>query len=79
MSAKRTLSCEEVLKQLFAYVDQELDSERRAEIDHHMEQCRGCYSRAEFEKRLKERIMETGSSETPERVRRRVQLLIDKF
>lgn len=79
MSEKRTLRCEEVLEHLFAYVDQELDSAKKAEIDQHMEQCRGCYSRAEFEKRLKERIMETGSSEAPDRVRQRMRLLIEKF
>jgi mycothiol system anti-sigma-R factor len=79
MIEKRTLTCEEVLEHLLAYVDQELDSEKKAEIDHHMERCRGCYSRAEFEKRLKERIMGTGLSEAPERVRRRVRLLIEKF
>ena len=79
MTEKRTLTCEEVLEHLLAYVDQELDSEKKAEIDHHMKRCRGCYSRAEFEKHLKARIMETGSSEAPERVRRRVRLLIEKF
>jgi hypothetical protein len=44
-----------------------------------MERCRGCFSRAEFEKRLKARIMETGSSEAPEHLRQRVRSLIDKF
>ncbi len=79
MVEKRTLTCEEVLEHLLAYVDQELDCEKKAEIDHHMERCRGCYSRAEFEKRLKARLMETGLSVAPEPVRRRVRLLIEKF
>jgi mycothiol system anti-sigma-R factor len=79
MSEKRTVMCEEVLEHLFAYVDQELDAEKKAEVDQHMERCRGCFSRAEFEKRLKARIMATGSSKAPEHLRQRVRSLIDKF
>jgi mycothiol system anti-sigma-R factor len=79
MAAKRTLTCEEVLEHLFTYVDQELDAEKKAEVDQHMERCRGCFSRAEFEKRFKARLIEIGVSEAPERARQRVRSLINKF
>ncbi len=79
MAEQQILTCEQVLEHLFAYVDQELASEKEAEIDHHMARCRSCYSRAEFEKRLKARIMETGLSKAPERVRQRVRSLLEKF
>jgi mycothiol system anti-sigma-R factor len=79
MSAQSSLTCEEVLKHLFAYIDKELDVETSAEIDRHLEQCRGCFSRADFERKLKAKLAETASSEAPERVRNRVKALIEKF
>ncbi|GIX27774.1 MAG: hypothetical protein KatS3mg123_1655 [Burkholderiales bacterium] len=45
--ARRTVNCEEVLRHLFAYIDQELDAEASAEIERHLELCRGCFSRVE--------------------------------
>lgn len=79
MAEKRALTCEEVLEHLFAYVDQELDVEKKGEVERHMERCRGCFSRAEFEKRFRAKVIETGLSEAPERVRQRVRSLLDKY
>lgn len=77
MTAK--LSCEDVLEHLFSYLDQEVDEEMHADIEHHLEQCRECYSRADFERRLKQRIAETGDAEAPESLRQRIKTLIDRF
>jgi mycothiol system anti-sigma-R factor len=76
---KQSLTCEEVVERLFPYLDKELDDETSAEVDRHLEACRGCYTRAEFEKRLKAKIAETGQTEAPESLRRRVKDLIDRF
>jgi anti-sigma factor (TIGR02949 family) len=76
---KHALTCEEVLHHLFAYLDQELDAETSAEIERHLESCRGCFSRAEFEKRLKERVRETGSAPASEALHSRIRFLLDKF
>lgn len=76
---KRTLTCEEVVQRLFPYIDRELDDHANAEIEHHLETCRGCYSRAEFERKLKAKVAETGQAEAPERLRKRLKGLIDRF
>lgn len=76
---RHALTCEEVLHQLFAYLDRELDAATAAEIERHLETCRGCFSRAEFEKQLKARIQETGSAPAPEGLRERIKLLVEKF
>lgn len=55
---ERRTRCEEALRLLAVYLDGELDRDREAEMRHHLETCRHCYSRAEFEKRLKEQIWE---------------------
>jgi anti-sigma factor (TIGR02949 family) len=76
---KPSLSCEEVLYQLFAYLDHELDTDTTTQIEHHLEICRGCFSRAEFERKLKAHVKEVGTSAAPESLRARLKHLIEKF
>jgi anti-sigma factor (TIGR02949 family) len=73
------LSCEEVLRQLFAYLDREVDSRTAALIDRHIEACRGCYSRAAFERKLKARLSAAAEKPAPARLRARVKDILDRF
>ncbi len=75
----KRLTCEEVVQRLFPYIDKELDDRANAEIAHHLETCRGCYTRAEFERKLKAKVAETGQAEAPERLRKRLKSLIERF
>lgn len=77
--SKPTINCEEVLKHLVAYLDRETDAHTAAEIDRHLEDCRGCFSRAEFERQLKAHVRAAGSRTAPERLRARIRKLTDKF
>jgi anti-sigma factor (TIGR02949 family) len=56
------LSCEEVIEQLFTYLDGELTHDHAIAIDRHLERCRDCFSRAEFEKRLRARIRDSAKA-----------------
>ena len=56
MNTSERIGCEEALERLAAYLDQELTPQATAEVRRHLEKCRSCYSRAEFERRLKGRI-----------------------
>ena len=76
---KQPMTCEEVLEHLFAYLDRELDAKTAVEIEHHLEGCRGCFSRAEFERKLKARVSAAGESAAPESLRARIKYLIEKF
>ena len=44
------IKCEEALESLFEYLDGEIDGERHAAIEKHLEICRECYPRAQFER-----------------------------
>jgi anti-sigma factor (TIGR02949 family) len=77
--SKPTMTCEEALKHLVAYLDRETDAHTAAEIQRHLEECRACFSRAEFERRLKVYVREAGSSTAPERLRVRIREVIKKF
>jgi anti-sigma factor (TIGR02949 family) len=77
--AEPGLNCEEVLEHLMAYLDHEIDSDAAARIEHHLEACRGCFSRAEFERHLKEHVHAVGSQTAPESLRARIKQICDKF
>jgi anti-sigma factor (TIGR02949 family) len=79
MSAEHNLDCEQVLEHLFAYLDKALDAEKSAEIERHLVACRGCFSRAEFERRLRARVAETGTASASDSLRARIKALIERF
>jgi anti-sigma factor (TIGR02949 family) len=55
MTANRSgrIDCEEAIRRLAEYLDRELEAAPRASVEEHLEVCRSCYSRAEFEQRLR--------------------------
>lgn len=79
MSELDRMHCEEVIAQLLRYLDGEIDEATRARIDHHLDECRGCFSRAEFEKALKDRVREAGHAQATASLQERIKALIDQF
>lgn len=74
------IDCEEALRRLAAYLDRELESAEAAEVERHLERCRSCFSRAEFRRRLRERVrtdLQVGS--VPPEFEERVRTLLRKF
>lgn len=79
MNEHDPIRCEEVIGHLLSYLDGEIDAHKRAQIDRHLEACRGCFSRAEFEKALRERVRQLGAEKAPISLRQRIKALIDQF
>lgn len=73
------ISCEDVLKSLVDYLHGEVDDARFAEIGKHLDSCRGCLSRSEFEATLKDRVKDEARETAPEALRDRLKTLMDKF
>lgn len=73
------ITCEEVIEQIYEFLDQELDSTLSERINAHLERCRDCFTRAEFEKRLRARVNDAAEAEAPERLHRRLQRLLNQF
>lgn len=73
------ISCEQVIERLFEYMDRELDDHTSAEIERHLERCHDCFSRAEFERRLREQIAESGQQQAPEHLRLRIRDMLERF
>jgi mycothiol system anti-sigma-R factor len=73
------MRCEDVLGELFAYLDRELDAPTAAAIDHHLQDCRGCFTRAEFERKLKAHLRAAADKPAPARLRARVKSILERF
>lgn len=79
MSDQKTLSCEEAIGRLASYLDGELDLKSNAELEHHLSLCRSCYSRHDFEQRLKNRISTLGEEDVRPDFERRIQAMVASF
>jgi anti-sigma factor (TIGR02949 family) len=73
------MSCEEAIARILELLDRELGPADRHRMDRHLETCRGCFSRAAFERRLRARVAETGDTVAPESLRLRVRALMARF
>ena len=74
------IGCLRAIEAFYAYLDGELeDPAAIADFEHHLEHCRSCFSRIEFEKALNERMRRTAKRESPDALRKRVGKLMDKF
>ena len=73
------ISCEEALRQLADYLSGELEKGAGAQLEHHMEACRGCFSRAEFEKRLKSHLAGLSREKAPAAMETRIRGMLRRF
>lgn len=75
----KAISCEEAVKSIFSYIDDHLKGKQRAELEHHLEACRHCFDRVEFERLLKSRLSRLSVKTSSDKLRRRVDALLDQF
>ena len=64
--------CAESLKELYGFLDGELTSERRTDIQTHLDDCLQCYEAFDFEAELRIVISTRCKDEVPEDLRNRV-------
>jgi anti-sigma factor (TIGR02949 family) len=79
MTEARVINCEEALHRLFEYLDAELDRQAQRELEQHLERCRSCFSRLEFEKRLKAHTMELRAEPVSPELAARIRGVLDSF
>lgn len=73
------IPCEEVIEHIFAFLDEELDDETTERIEAHLQRCRDCFTRAEFEKHLRARVRDAAAAKAPDTLHRRIRDIIDSF
>ena len=74
------MNCEEAVEKVWQFLDKELDGEAFAEMQKHLEECRHCFSKVEFEERLRTMLRRSCCTEqAPAELRERLTKLIRLF
>lgn len=73
------LSCEQVLQDIWAYLDRDIKPEDVAHIQKHLDLCRACFSRVEFEKELRISIRKKTDHCCPAKLKNRIKSILDQF
>lgn len=74
------IECEKAIKMMLEYLDKELDSHNHSVMDHHLHTCRSCYSRMEFEHKLKHMIKDKQPEEkASDELKSRIHKITDLF
>lgn len=74
------MNCEESLEMLWQFLDKELDGPASSELQRHLEECRHCFSKVEFEQRLRAMLRRSCTGEqAPAELRERLTKLIRLF
>ena len=73
------ISCEEALRLLATYLDGELHGGEQESVEHHLRTCRSCYSRSEFERRLKAELSQLGREDVRPAFEQQIRRLITQF
>ena len=67
------MDCEQVVRQLWDYLDGELTDDRMTEMRAHLKACRGCFPHFDFERELLDAIAKSKLEQSaPEDLRRKV-------
>ena len=79
MSETDEIGCELALKRLLEFIDHELSESEHDSVEQHLRTCRSCFSRMEFESRIKQRLSALSTADVPSTSRDRVRNLIKRF
>ena len=75
------MNCSDAFERLYEYLDRERENAKCEEIEKHLNACRECFDRFEFERLLIKRLKSSCCSEPPcsETLILRIKKIIQKF
>jgi len=73
------MNCKESLQKIYEFMDGQLEKTPFSNIEKHLDNCRGCWDRFEFEKRLKEMLQKSCKMTCSDKLRARIQSLLEKY
>ena len=72
--------CDEILDHIYEYLNRhDISADQEAEFMRHLEYCRACFDRFEFERRLLERLKASQGCACPDSLKRRIKTIVEKF
>lgn len=75
----RQIECEEAVRMILEYLDNELGSHDHEALEAHINKCRSCYTRVEFERRLKGMVKDMPQITAPDSLKDRIRKLTEQF
>jgi mycothiol system anti-sigma-R factor len=73
------ISCADAVKQLWAYLDGEIEPAQRAAVEEHLAFCRRCCGELEFAEELRRFLAAGASEELPDDVRARLDTTLSEL
>ncbi len=73
----KTISCEEALEIMFEYIDGVLAGKHQSELEQHIETCRGCLKKVEFQLKLKKRLTKVKPVSISKKLSNRLNLILE--
>lgn len=73
------LSCEQVLAEIWVFLDGELNEADLVHFRQHMDLCRACFTRIEFERTLRVSMQTKTNHICPDRLKIRVQKFLEDY
>lgn len=75
----KRINCRQALALVADFLDKELGQPERTQLEQHIQTCRQCFNRFEFERLLKARLTHLKSAEPSELLRKRVATILEQF
>ena len=67
------MACDDVLRDVWLFLDDEMDPENRAKVQRHLDECSPCLEEAGLDRKLKELLhRKCGGDRAPEQLRQRL-------
>jgi len=73
------MSCEKVVQGIWEFLDQEMTPASLADVQKHLDLCRTCFSRIEFEKVLRVNLRTKTNHGCPEQLKLKIQKIIELY
>lgn len=73
------ISCEQVVQGICEFLDREMTPENLASFQKHLDLCRSCFSRAEFEQLLRVSMKTKTDCKCPDKLKAKIQSIIELY
>ena len=73
------IDCAQAIQLIFSYLDNDLTTQKRLQMEQHLKTCRACFSRAEFEKMLSLEVRSLNQQTAPAVLQQRIRSMINRF
>jgi mycothiol system anti-sigma-R factor len=75
----KTISCNEALEKMFEYIDGALAGKSHSELEQHIETCKGCLKKLDFQLKLKKRLTKVKPESVSKGLAKRLNNILNSY